>query len=87
MKKFLALAIAFGLTSPAFSADKPKPTPEDQFKKMDKDGNGKISFDEFKGKREGDKLAAAEKQFKAKDKNSDGSLDLEEFKAGGKKAK
>ena len=89
MKKLLAFALVLGLASPLFAADKKadKPSPEEQFKRRDKNGDGKIDLAEFKGKAEGEKAAKAESQFKAKDKNNDGSLDLEEFKAGGKKAK
>lgn len=62
---------------------------EETFKKIDKDGNGSISLDEYKaspmGTKAGDK---AEAKFKKLDANSDGSLSLDEFKAGsGGKAK
>lgn len=83
----LALAFLIGSSGASVAADKPKASVEDQFKKMDKDGDGKISLQEFQGKRDGDKAAAAEKRFKALDKDNDGSLSLEEFKARGKKAK
>lgn len=86
MKKLFALAVIAAFCTPAFAQDK-KPNPEEAFKKMDKNGDSKVSLEEFKGKREGDKAAAAEKQFKAKDKDSDGFLTLEEFKAPAKKAK
>jgi Ca2+-binding EF-hand superfamily protein len=82
MKRLLACCLLLGLTVPGFAADeKPKPDPEMMFKKLDKNSDGKLSLEEFKGKREGDKAAAAEKAFKAKDKDNDGSLSLEEFKA------
>lgn len=88
MKKLFAIALAFGLCAPAFAADeKPKATPEEAFKKADKDGDGKVSLAEFKGKKEGDKATKAETAFKAKDKDSDGFLSLEEFKGGKKKDK
>ncbi|MEZ6055174.1 MAG: EF-hand domain-containing protein [Planctomycetaceae bacterium] len=72
--------------APTFGADEKKdaPDPEVVFKKLDKDGDSKLSFEEFKGKREEEK---ARKAFDAKDKNKDGSLSLEEFKAMPKKKK
>jgi Ca2+-binding EF-hand superfamily protein len=62
--------------------DKPKATPEDVFKKLDKDGDGSLSLEEFKASPAGKKDAAkAEDAFKRKDKNNDQKLSLEEFKA------
>jgi hypothetical protein len=67
---------------------KPKMDPEAAFKKLDKDGDGSVSLEEFKGSARAKKdPAKAEEFFKKKDKDSDGKLTLEEFKAqgGGKK--
>jgi hypothetical protein len=92
MSKLLALVLVGGLAAGAFAAekgDKKAPaSPEAAFKAKDKDGNGKLSKDEFVGKLDGDKKAAAEKRFASADKNGDGSLDATEFAAamaGGKK--
>ena len=84
MKKLsLAVLLAFTLAPFALGADeKPKPDPAEVFKKMDKNSDGKLSFEEFKGKRE---EAEAKKGFERLDKDKDGSLSLEEFKARGKK--
>lgn len=61
-------------------------TPEERFKKLDTDGDGFISLDEFKAGPQGKKdPAKAEEIFKKKDKNGDGKLSPEEFAAGGKK--
>ncbi len=79
MRKFLALAVVCGLVSPLAAADeKPKPDAEAIFKKLDKDGNGSLSLEEFKGKRD---AAKAESAFKKLDKDNSGSISLEEFKA------
>ncbi len=93
MKKLIcavfALVVAFGASSLMAAPDKPKEkkAPEEQFKKMDANSDGKLSLEEFIGKREGDKKASAEKQFAARDADKDGSLTLDEFKAPPKKKK
>lgn len=86
MKKFLAFVLAAGLCGSAIAADEKKATPEEQFKKLDANSDGKVSLEEYKGKRTGDKATKAEETFKKRDKNNDGSLSLEEF-APKKKAK
>jgi hypothetical protein len=55
---------------------------EERFKRMDKDGNGSVSLEEFRGKKNAEGAGEA---FKKLDTNSDGALSLEEFSAGGKK--
>lgn len=82
-----ALALLFALSAPILAEDKPKPTPEETFKKLDKDSDGKVSLAEYKGKKEGEKAEKAEARFKKLDKDNDGSLTLEEFKAGATKKK
>ncbi|QDU29337.1 EF hand [Anatilimnocola aggregata] len=86
MKKFFALLFVLGLCTPALMAQDKKADPAEQFKKMDKNSDGKISKEEFIGKRTGDKATKAEEGFKKKDKDGDGSLSMEEF-APKKKAK
>lgn len=61
---------------------KPQASPEERFKKLDKDGNGSLSLDEFRGKKSAEEASEA---FKKLDTNGDGSLSLEEFSAAGKK--
>jgi Ca2+-binding EF-hand superfamily protein len=88
MSWMLALSLILGLgAASATAADKPKATPEEAFKKLDKNSDGKVSSDEFKGKREGEKADKAVSRFKTLDKDNDGFLTLEEFKAGATKKK
>jgi Ca2+-binding EF-hand superfamily protein len=85
MRKFVSwasvAAVMLGLgVLPVFAADeKPKLSPEEQFKKMDKDGDGKLTLEEFVGKRTGEKADKAKETFTKKDKDADGKLTLEEF--------
>jgi Ca2+-binding EF-hand superfamily protein len=65
--------------TPISAEDKPKVPPEEQFKKMDKNGDSKLSEEEFVGKRSGEKADKAKEMFKKKDKDGDGFLSLEEF--------
>jgi Ca2+-binding EF-hand superfamily protein len=76
------LAMGFAMVGMARAADekpKKKADPEAAFKKMDTNGDGKLSFEEFSAKKENKDMA--EKAFKAKDKDGDKALCLEEFKA------
>lgn len=82
----LAAAMLLGTTSALTAADaKPKKSPEERFAKLDKNGDQKLSFEEYLGKRADDKKAAAEKRFAKMDKDGDKSLSLEEFKTPPKK--
>lgn len=68
--------------------DKPKATPEERFKRLDKNSDSKLSWDEFKGKQtDEEKLKTQKETFDKKDKDKDGFLSLEEYKANAKKAK
>ena len=85
-----AAPAAGGDAKPAAGADaKPKRDPAEVFKKLDANGDGKVSLEEFKAGPAGKKdPAKAEEIFKKKDKDGDGFLTLEEFSAaGGKKNK
>jgi Ca2+-binding EF-hand superfamily protein len=89
VSKFLSLLIAVALVVglcgvPVLAAEE---TPEDVYKKLDANSDGKVSLEEYTAGKEGKKKENAEKQFKKLDANSDGALSLEEFKAGQKKPK
>lgn len=59
-----------------------KVSPEERFKKMDKDGDGKLCFDEFKGRATKEEtIKEREKQFAEMDKDKDKGVTLEEMKA------
>ena len=96
MKKCLTFALLFGfafgsLVPFAGAAEegkkKKKRDPEAIFKKMDKDGDGKLTEAEFVGNRKDAAADKAKKFFARLDKNKDGSVTLEEFKTRGKKKK
>ena len=88
-----ALAIA---TSMTFAEDKPaapeKPagapergqrmTPEESFKKLDKDSDGFLTLDEYKANPRFQKDASkADEAFKKADTTADGKISLDEYKA------
>ena len=83
----LLMGASFSFAADAPKGDKPKMTPEEQFKKLDKNSDGKLSKEEFIGKKEGEAKTKAEAAFTAKDTDKDGSLSLAEFSAHGKKKK
>jgi len=93
MKKFavtlVAIAVFVGMTGVGAFAQ--KKSVEDMFANLDKNGDKKLSAEEFVGNRTGQKADAANAMFKRADKNKDGSVTLDEFKAarkgGGKKKK
>ena len=93
LRVFLALALAVGLSASAYAAKPktPKPTPEEVFKALDANSDGKVTLEEFeapiKKKLDGQdekKLKAAlkkaQKRFEQIDADKDGSLTLDEFK-------
>jgi Ca2+-binding EF-hand superfamily protein len=57
---------------------------EARFKQMDKNDDGQLSFDEFKGTRKPEEIEQAERSFKRMDTDGDKCLSLDEFKAGQK---
>ncbi len=81
----MILAI-LGTSAPAALAAKPKKTPEERFAKLDKDGDKKLSEDEFvNSKKNDDAKTKAGKRFTKLDKDKNGSLSFEEFNVTPKK--
>ncbi len=87
----ICLAAALGLLAASNVAQaakgKQKPTPEQQFKNMDKDNDNKLSPAEYNGKRKDKALAKAQAHFKKADKDGDGYLSHDEFIASKRKVK
>ena len=84
----LLVSASYSFAAPAegdAKKEKPKMDPAAVFAKKDKNGDGKLSKEEFLDKAKD--AAKAEKQFAAKDKDKDGSLSKEEFTAAGGKKK
>jgi Ca2+-binding EF-hand superfamily protein len=79
----LALSASISLAADEAKPEKPKASPEEMFKKLDKDGDGKLSIDEYRGKKEASEVEA---KFKDLDKDGDGKLSVEEFSARAGKA-
>jgi len=79
----LALPVQAGKKNQAADPAKPKPTPEEVFKKKDKNSDGFLTKEEFVGKAKD--AAKAEARFAKLDTNGDGKVTLEEFKACHKK--
>ena len=69
-------SISFLFAQQALAAAHPH-DPASQFKKLDKDGDGRLSLAEFQAK--GKDPAKREKRFHKRDANQDNYLSLEEF--------
>ncbi len=68
--------------APGAKPDKPKMSPEEAFKKMDSNADGKVNLEEFKASPRWKKEPAkADEMFKKRDKDADGNITLEEFTA------
>jgi Ca2+-binding EF-hand superfamily protein len=80
----LAASLSCGGEAPAAGKEKKRPEPEQIFKKLDVDGNGSISLEEFKAPPKAKKdEAKAEQVFKKFNADhSDGGINLQEFKDG-----
>ncbi len=94
MKKLLVGAVVcvavMGIVGSAFAEDAAKPKkkadPSAAFAKKDKNGDGKISVEEFIDKKEGKAAEKATKSFAKKDKDGDGFLCKAEMAPKAKKA-
>jgi hypothetical protein len=75
--------LAYG--APAAMAAKPKKSPEQRFARLDKDGDKKLTEEEFIGKKTDEAKSKAEKRFSRLDKDKDHSLSFEEFNVTPKK--
>ncbi len=89
LKKCLVLAAVAALFLPLLGTaqEKKGKTPEERFAALDKNGDKKLSKEEYVANAEGEKKTKAETRFARMDKNSDGSLSLEEYKEGTMKKK
>lgn len=84
----LALASFVNAAEGDAKKEKPKMDPAKAFAKIDANGDGSLSKEEFLATPQAKKDAAkAEKGFAGKDKDKDGKITKEEFTAPGKKKK
>jgi Ca2+-binding EF-hand superfamily protein len=92
MKRILALTLIAGMFLPLVGTgaqEKKGKSPEEQFKALDTNNDGKLSKEEFvaRVKDDAEKKAKAEMRFSRIDKNNDNFLSLEEYKEGSMKKK
>jgi len=78
----MIITLLFATLSVARDDDPPKKrqSVEDVFKKLDKNGDGKVTLDEFRAFPGIKDKEAAARAFKKADANKDGSLSLDEFR-------
>ena len=76
----IAACVAFGGQAPAPQTTQKPRDPKKAFARLDTNGDGKVSLEEFKAR--GKDPAKREKRFNKLDTNHDGFLSMEEFAAG-----
>jgi Ca2+-binding EF-hand superfamily protein len=89
MKKILAIALVAGMLLPIMGGaqEKKGKSPEEQFKALDANNDGKLSKEEFLSRTADDKKDKRGQAFTRMDKNNDNFLSLEEYKEGAMKKK
>jgi Ca2+-binding EF-hand superfamily protein len=91
MKKILTLALVAGMFMPLLTGaqEKKGKSPDERFKALDTNNDGKLSKEEFVAqyKDDAEKKGKAEMRFPRMDTNNDGFLSLEEYKEGTMKKK
>ena len=82
MKKLLAVALVAGMFMPLMTGaqEKKGKTPEERFAALDKNGDKKLSKEEFLATVADDKKDKGGMRFDMADKDKDGFLSLEEYK-------
>ncbi len=84
MKKILALTLIAGMFLPLVGStgaqEKKGKTPEERFAALDKNGDKKLSKEEFLAPIDAEKKDKAGTRFDMADKDKDGFLSLEEYK-------
>ena len=83
MKKILALTLVAGMFMPVLmtgAQEKKGKSPEEQFAALDKNGDKKLSKEEFLARYDAEKKDKAGTRFDMGDKDKDGFLSLEEYK-------
>jgi Ca2+-binding EF-hand superfamily protein len=83
MKKLLAVALVVGMFMPILSGgaqEKKGKTPEERFAALDKNGDKKLSKEEFLAPIDAEKKDKNGMRFDMADKDKDGFLSLEEYK-------
>jgi hypothetical protein len=85
MKRLLAFALIVGMFLPLVGTgaqEKKGKSPEERFAALDKNGDKKLSKEEFLAPLDAEKKDKATTRFEMWDKDKDGFLSLEEYKAG-----
>ena len=83
MKRLMALAMIAGMFMPLMGTgaqEKKGKTPEERFALLDKNGDKKLSKEEFLAPLDAEKKDKAGTRFDMGDKDKDGFLSLEEYK-------